>query len=64
MLKAADQLLVKQYPQAKLVPKATRQKIIHKMLDMVIDDFPKVLSDTGSLPNCLKMLADANLGPV
>ena len=34
----ADQVLVKKYPQAKLIPEATRQRIIRKTLDMVLDD--------------------------
>lgn len=37
---AGDQMLVKQYPAGKLFPKATRQTIIRKTLDMALDDLP------------------------
>lgn len=35
---AVDKLLIKQHPEARLVPKATRQRIISKLLEIMLDD--------------------------
>jgi hypothetical protein len=38
LVQAADAMLVKQFPVARLVPKDARQRLIRKQLDLVIDE--------------------------
>lgn len=34
----ADEVLIRQHPEAKLVPQATRRRIIRKLLDVTLDE--------------------------
>ena len=34
----ADEGLVRQYPEAKVIPKATRERLIRKLLNITLDD--------------------------
>jgi hypothetical protein len=38
IVRVADTILVKQYPEARSVPKDTRQRIIRKVLEIMLDE--------------------------